>query len=363
VTGFALSPKATTKEAAAVLHAGLDLSRRRLDFHLLDEGSATVEAGAVSPDGDGLAGLALRLDGYGEPVRAAIESMTGARFVHDRLEQAGWQVEIADARKVKGLAPLACKTDRIDAWVLAELCRRELVPAIWLPDPGLRAERERARFRLFLVRRRTALKSRIHQTLISFGHPCPLSDLFGRRGRVLLERLELPQPWRGTLAASLRLIDELDREIEQAERELRRLGADHRYVPLLLTCPGVAWVLAYTIAAEIGDIARFSSPAKLVGYSSLCPRVYQSGDRDRRGPLSKQGPKYLRWALIEATTHASRHPAYRARHARTRARLGKQRGPRVAQVDTARRLAHAIWHMLTHKQPFAPAGAASVLTA
>jgi hypothetical protein len=50
--------------------------------------------------------------------------MNGARFVHDRLELAGWQSEIADAQKVKGLAPLACKTDRIDAWVLAELARR-----------------------------------------------------------------------------------------------------------------------------------------------------------------------------------------------------------------------------------------------
>ena len=72
--------------------------------------------------------------------------------MHDRLELAGWQVEIADAQKVKGLAPLACKTDRIDAWVLAELSRRELVPAIWLPDPHVRAERERARWRLHLVR-------------------------------------------------------------------------------------------------------------------------------------------------------------------------------------------------------------------
>jgi transposase len=74
--------------------------------------------------------------------------MNGARFVHDRLELAGWQVEIADAQKVKGLAPLACKTDRIDAWVLAELTRRDLMPSIWLPDPLVRAERERARWRL-----------------------------------------------------------------------------------------------------------------------------------------------------------------------------------------------------------------------
>jgi transposase len=124
-----------------MLHAGLDLSRRRLDFHLLDQAGETVEVGAAPPDVDGLRALAARVAGYRQPVRAAIESMNGARFVHDQLELQGWRVEIADAVKVKGLAPLACKTDRIDAWVLAELSRRELVPAIWLPDPAVRAER------------------------------------------------------------------------------------------------------------------------------------------------------------------------------------------------------------------------------
>jgi hypothetical protein len=77
-------------------------------------------------------------------VEAAIESMNGARFVHDQLELAGPDVAIADAAKARGLAPLAAKTDKIDARVLAELARRELVPAIWLPDPSVRAERERA---------------------------------------------------------------------------------------------------------------------------------------------------------------------------------------------------------------------------
>ena len=84
------------------------------------------------------------------------------------------------------------------------------------------------------------------------------------------------------------------------------MGADHRYVPLLMTAPGIGWVLGYTIASEIGEIARFASPKKLVGYTGLCPRVYQSGDSDdRRGPLAKNGPEYLRWALIEAATHAA----------------------------------------------------------
>src|SRR5437867_4579859 len=213
-----------------MLYAGLDLSRKRLDFHLLDAEGATVEVGAAPPDADGLGGLTQRLVRHGEPIRAAIESMNGARFVHDRLELHGWQVEIADAQKVKGLAPLACKTDRIDAWVLAELARRDLVPAIWLPTPQVRAERERARFRLHLVRHRTALKNRIHATLIAFGHPCPVSDLFGTAGRELLERLEIPEPWAGTVEATLALIEELEVEIDLCEKDLRKLGADHPYV-------------------------------------------------------------------------------------------------------------------------------------
>jgi transposase len=213
------------------------------------------------------------------------------------------------------------------------------------------------------VRKRTSLKNRVHATLMSHGHACPVSDLFGARGRDLLTRLALPEPWAATVAASLRLLDDLEREIAACERELRRLGADHHYVPLLQTIPGIAWVLAYTIAAEIGDIGRFPSPRKLAGYTGLCPRVYQSGESDRRGSLSKQGPRYLRWALVEATTHARKHPAYRERYERTRRRLGKQRGPKVAQIDLARKLAEASWHMLTHDRPFAPAGATAPMTA
>ncbi len=268
-----------------MLYAGLDLSRQRLDVHVLNEDGRTVEVTAVHPDADALRTLVSIVGRHGQEVTATIESMNGARFVHDTLELLGWDVEIADAVKVKGLAPLAAKTDRIDARVLAELARRDLVPAIWLPDPDTRAERERARFRLHLVRHRTALKNRIHATLIAFGHPVPVSDLFGVAGRELLASLAIPEPWATT---------------------------------------------------------------------GLCPFVRQSGGRDDRGPLAKNGPKYLRWALIEAATHAARHPAYKERYERNKRRLGRQRGSKVARVDIARELSTAIWHMLTKREPFAP---------
>src|SRR5919204_1384001 len=297
------------------------------------------------------------------PARLRAPVLNGARFVHDTLERCGWDVAIADAQRVKGLGPLACKTDRIDAWVLAELSRRDLVPAVWLPSFAQRQERERARWRLHLVRHRSSLKQRVHSELMAFGHSCPVSDLFGTRGRELLQRLQFPEPWRGGVLAAVCLIDDLDRRIDAIERELRALGADHRYVPLLLTVPGISWVLAYTIAAEIGDITRFATPKKLCGYTGLCPRVYQSGDSDRRGPLAKHGPRYLRWALMIAATNASKHPLYRERYQQTKKRVGRQRGAKVAQIQLARTLAEAIWHMLTRNQTFAPKGAPLPLAA
>ena len=97
-----------------MLHAGLDLSRKRLDYCLLTEDGERVGTGAAPPDADGLVSFARRVErDHGVvQVRAAIESMNGARFVHDTLERCGWEVEVADAVKVKGLAPLACRPTR-----------------------------------------------------------------------------------------------------------------------------------------------------------------------------------------------------------------------------------------------------------
>jgi transposase len=334
----------------------MDLSRKRLDICVMDEAGNTLEEDAYPPDRDGLAHLVRHVERTyaNQPVLGVIESMNGARFVHDTLEHLGWSVEVADAAKVKGLAPLACKTDRIDARVLAELSRRDLVPAIWLPDPQTRGARELARWRLHLVRHRSALKSRIHASLLAFGHPCPVSDLFGTAGLALLGRLKFPEPWASDVRAALSLIDTLDGEISDLEDQIHRAVLEDQSARLLMSVPGIGFILAHTIMGEIGDISRFSSPKKLCGYTGLCPRVYQSGGVDHRGSLAKNGPKYLRWALIEAATHACRHPLYKDRYEATARRLGRQRGRKVARVELARRLAEAIFHMLSANEPFGP---------
>ena len=154
-------------------------------------------------------------------------------------------------------------------------------------------------------------------------------------GRQLLERLEFPDPWRSDVLAAVCLIDELDRQIHMIERELKQLGADHRYVSLLQSVPGIAWVLGYTIAAEIGEIERFAAARPSWPATPACARRCASPvSIDRRGPLSKNGPKYLRWALLEAATNACRHPVYKERYQHTKTRLGRQRGAKVAQIDS-----------------------------
>jgi transposase len=114
--------------------------------------------------------------------------------------------------------------------VLAELSRRDLVPAVWLPSFQQRSERERARWRLFLGRERSSLKHHVHAQLLAFGHPCPVSDLFRRQGRELLARLELPEPWRTGILAAVGMIEDLHAQITATDRELKALGDDHRYI-------------------------------------------------------------------------------------------------------------------------------------
>jgi transposase len=127
---------------------GIVWSCRRAAWCALSEGGTVVGEGAVPADEGGLAGLVVRL---GSGVRAVVEVMSGAIWVRDTLAAAGWDVQVADARKVRDVAPLACKTDEVDARVLAELCRRDLVPALWVSPLQDRELRERLRRRMHLV--------------------------------------------------------------------------------------------------------------------------------------------------------------------------------------------------------------------
>jgi transposase len=334
-----------------VKYVGIDWAYRKAQWCARGPGGEVVGEGQLPADRDGLARLVLEL---GDDVTACLEMMSGALWVRDELVACGWQVEVADARKVKTVAPLAAKTDKVDARLLAELCRRDLVPALWLPSLDERALRERLRRRMHLVRLRTSAKGRIFGLQTQWGVRVALKRLRQPEGVALLERAGMPAVWRRSVGECLALVDFLDTRIAPLDAELRPFAkADPRAV-LLDTIPGVAELLALTIAVEIGEISRFASAEKLVSYGRLAPRVHQSGQaRPRSGPLSKSGSRLLAWAAVEAAQQAWResnpwHDLYRDVS-------GRSRNPNSAKAAVARKILIAAWHMLSRNQPFKPA--------
>jgi transposase len=330
-------------------YVGIDWAYRRAAWCAKSAGGTITAEGFTPADEDGLARLVLQL---GTDVKACVEMMSGAVWVRDRLRSVGWQVEVADARRVKGIAPLACKTDRVDARVLAELCRRDLVPALWIPSLDERELRERLRRRAHLVRLRSSAMSRVYGVGTQWGLRLSADRLRRREGLELLAGSGMPAVWQRSIEEALAVIELLDARIAPLEKELAPLARASRDVQLLVTIPGVGDLLALTLAAEIGDIGRFPSPRKLVGYAGMAPAVNQSGDRTKTGlPLSKAGSRTLRWAAVEAAQHAWRtsnpwHQLYTD--------LTDRSGTNDAKSAVARKVLTAAWHMLSRQQPFKP---------
>ncbi len=342
-----------------MLYAGLDLSRQRLDVHLLDEDGRTVEVTAVRPDADALRTLVARVARHGQPVTAAIESMNGARFVHDQLELAGWDVEIADALKVKGLAP-AGRQDRQDRCLGPRRARpagpraRDLaarpgdpgraragpLPAPPRPPPDGAEEPD--------PRHAHRLRS-----------PGPGDRPVRGRGPGAARRASRsPSPGRRPWPRASRFVDELDREIDACEaRAAARWAPTTRTSRCCVTVPGIAWVLGYTIASEIGDIGRFSSAQE-------ARRVHRAVSV--RPPVGRPGrPRAARQERAQVPAlgaHRGRHPrrpapglprALRADQAAPRSPARRQGRPgRHRPRARHRHLAHA--HARTNRS--LPAG-------
>jgi transposase len=329
-------------------YVGIDWGTRRAAWCAFDDRGELTE-GMVSADADGLARLVHKLgpDAYG-----CVEMMSGAVWVREQLQACGWQFAVADARKVKAIAPLACKTDKVDARVLAQLARRDLVPEVWVPSLGDRELRERLRRRDHLVRLKTSARNRMFGLLTQWGLRGNLRTLREPDAMHKLSDQGVPAVWLDSLGTLLEVVDDLERQITAIEVELRLIARTDPRAQLLITIPGLGGLLALTIAAEIGEIARFPSARKLIGYAGLAPTIKQSGQSSWTGRISRAGSPTLRWAAVEAAQHAWRptnpwHPLY----TRTKERHGKAN---PAKTAVARKVLIASWHVLSRQQPFAP---------
>ena len=226
------------------------------------------------------------------------------------------------------------------------------MPELWVPSLDDRALRERLRRRMHLVRMRASAMNRIFGLQTQWGLRVSLRRLRAPDAMTLLEQHGMPAVWRRSIAEALDVIELLDARITPIDHELRPLARADARVVLLDTIPGIGDLLGLTLASEIGDVARFGSPRKLIGYAGLAPKINQSGDRSRTGALSKAGSRTLRWAAVEAAQHAWRptnpwHQLYTD--------LAKRAGKNPAKAAVARKILIAAWHVLSRQQPFKPA--------
>jgi transposase len=284
--------------------------------------------------------------------QVALEATGPASEIARILEPHVARVLVANTRKVRAIAESKVKTDKVDAHTLCELLDAGFLPAVWRPDEPTRALRALLGRRERMVRSRTRAKNAVHAALQRNlkGRP-PMSDVFGVAGRHWLAALELPAHERRIVESCLREVDFLSREIGALERELARLALSSEAIKRLMSVPGVSLISAATFVAVAGDIGRFSSPKKLVGYVGLDPKVRQSGELPaRHGRISKQGSAAARHMLCEAAWIVVRTPGpLRAFYQRLRAR----RGPQVALVATARKLCVLFWQLLAKEEDYA----------
>lgn len=254
----------------------------------------------------------------------------------DQLQPTGARVCVIDPRKTKLKAGFAAKTDRLDARRLADALRRASVVSLYVPPPAIRELREICRGRHQVIRVRTRVSQMIRALLLRQGvADVPVRRVFSARGLIWLEQVRLPAAARASLQRLRRVLMAVHAEALDAEQRVTAAAAADPVAAALDTVVGIGPVLALTIRAEVGDIARFARGATLASYAGLVPRVDASADRYRTGRITKEGSPWLRWALIEAAMHGMRRPDTVGRWAR---QLAVRKGGVKARVALARRL-------------------------
>jgi transposase len=297
----------------------------------------------------GLDELVKHLKAYPE-VQVALES-TGNLWttIYDRLETERIYVILTNPKKTKAIAEAKIKTDRLDARMLADLLRGNLLSPSYVPPREIRTQRSIIRERARLVQLRAILKNRIHTLLDKYDLKPPFTDLFGKHGLEWLSEVQLQPGDRTILEVNLEQISSLNRSIDRLTESIAASAVDNPEVKLLMGFTGIDYYGAMLLLNEIGPIARFPSPKKLVSYAGLAPSTHQSGDYIVHGHITKEGNSHIRWILIEAAQHASRHDP---RFSHFYLRITKRRGHQVAIVAVARKLLVTIYHVLNHHNDY-----------
>lgn len=331
------------------LFVGMDLHKNTSTFSVKDEQGNVFKEKKVLTDRNQVREFVASLGSHSLSV--VMEPVSQWYVYADLMQSLGCEVHLAHPMKVKAIASARIKTDKIDAGVLADLLRSNLLPEAYFSSPSVRTWKEVVRFRASLLNLRTQVKNKIHAILHKHGLKHNYSNLFGKQGAIWLRGLNLKEPFKANLESLLGLIDDLNELVKSAEERIEQTVTSNPQAELLTTIPGISYVSALTIMGEIGEISRFRSAKKLMGYAGLVPSTYSSGDSVRHGRITKTGSKWLRYIMIEVAQHqqlCKRKPGFGSYYLK----LKQRKGTATAAVATARKMLAVVWRLLTDNRPF-----------
>ena len=325
------------------VYVGIDVHRKRSQVAVVTE-DGTVQLNKNVVNGSE---PMLRLIGElpsGTPV--AFEAAFGWSWLAELLEDYGFEAHMVHPLRCRAIASARLKNDRVDAAILAQLLRADLLPEAWIAPAKVRQLRALLRHRISLVRLATQARNRIHAVAADHGYDRSASYWTGP-GRGWLAELDLPAASREIITDCLAVIDGLASLIDRIDGELHQHAKADPRVRALRTLPGVGEFTALVMVAEIGDIGRFGSARKLASWAGLTPTVRGSDLTVRHGHISKQGSAWLRWVLNQAAQTAKRSPEF----AGTYATIAQRRGKKIATIAISRKLLTRAWHLLSQLEP------------
>jgi transposase len=340
--------KRSTTSVCNVTYAGVDYHKKFSVVTLGDKSGKAVLTERIANDRQ----LIRQFFGQYPGLICTVESCRGYEWFVELLQEMGLTVHICNPYAAKLIAQSRCKTDRIDSRILMELLAKGFLPTCYQPTAEERELRERLRWRCHLVRSASRIKVRIHSLLDKENLGLAAPKLFSVRGRQFMEQVKFASPGRQRLLKEhLKVLEQLEKTIDKENALVVKLAKASPEAQLLKTIPGIGDLSALMILAELGDISRFKRACQVVKYAGLVPSVYSSADTHRTGPITKQGPRLLRWIIIQdAWIAVNKSFEMRCRFAA----LSKKCGRKSAIVGIARRLLEIAFHVLKKKQPYDP---------
>jgi transposase len=337
--------------APGAIVAGFDVHRRQITFDAVDTVTGEVWRGQIASEPGAVEGWVARFPG--RVVHIAVEACTGWLFVCQALARTGAVAHLAEPVETSALRgrKRRAKTDRADAKWLRELLVEGRLPESWMPPEHVRQWRSRARLRNTLVGERTGWGQRIRATLYHHGVSGVPDDLRSLAGREFLTQLTLPADATERITVALEVIDMLEIQIHQIDRDLRRIARRQTGCRALMTRYGMGELSALVTLCELGDVSRMHASRQAVRMAGIDIGVHRSDRTSRLGKLTRQGSAELRWALYEAAQSACRpaSPDYADYHALKHRGLSHTR----ASLTIARKLARRFYHLLRELGPAA----------